>query len=392
MKAFITTNKYLEKISEIEIKELINCQNFEIYESVVSFDIKNYVELAKITYYSQSINRACLLLEKFKIEENKEINNLFKKIEKKIEEINFLNLKELINNKSFKVECERHGNHDFKSTDIEILVGKKLNNIFKDINIKNNVDYDNPEVIFFFYIYNEYCFFGLDFSGFDLSKRQYKIFNHPESLKGNVAYSLIRLSEFKKNDFLLDPFMGSGTIVIEAALYATGFPVQYYNKDKLAFTRLINTKLFDKEKEKIENIKEKKTNIYGYDYQMKYLKAAQKNAKLAGIDKTINLSRCEIEWLDTKIKEKSFDFIITDMPRYSKNKPEKEYEKLYDEFFYQAKYILKNKGRIVLLTKENEILKKSSEKHNFKIVNKYFVSQGQEVFDVFCFEKEIRQN
>ncbi|MEM2138768.1 MAG: THUMP domain-containing protein [Candidatus Woesearchaeota archaeon] len=383
MKSFITTNKHIENISEIEIKEIL-CYDLNsiINENVVIFDIKNFEDLAKIAYKAQSINRACLLLNNFEIETLDKLAIDFKKNTSFIKDI-----KDLIKNKTFKVECERLGNHDFKSTDVEIEIGKILFDELKKNKTNNKTEYDNPEVIFYFFINQNKVYFGLDFSGFDLSKRQYKIFNHNESLKGNVAYSLLRLADFDKKKCLLDPFMGSGTILIEAALYVSNFPVQYYNKNKLSFTKLIDSKkIFESEDKKIKKIK--KAEIYGYDYQMRYLEASKKNAKLAGIDKIINLSKCEIEWLDTKLKKNSIDFIITDPPRYSKNRNEKDFEKIYNELFYQSDYILKKNSFITILGKENSLLYKASEKHNFKIVKKYLISQGQEIFNVLCFTRK----
>ena len=61
----------------------------------------------------------------------------------------------------------------------------------------------------------------------------------------------------------------------------------------------------------------------------KYVDFLKKNAKIAGVDKHINFSRVELEWLDIKFKKESIDRIITNPP-ISKNA---NLDKVYNEFF-----------------------------------------------------------
>ncbi len=387
-KGFVVTNKGAEEVCSLEISELIKCRNIEEKETVVIFQFSELIDLCSLCYTAQSINKGVFLLFEMDI-----VSSIEENIEKIKEEIKKLELKYWISKeKAIKVECERYGEHDFKSVDIEIETGKLiLEKIKKDFGFEQKTDFDNPDIKFFFYIYEKKGYFGIDFSGIELSKRQYKIFNHPESLKGTTGYVLARRAGFKKNLSILDPFMGSGIIVIEAGLYVSKFPVQYYNKEKLAFS---NFEFFKKQgSDKFfrlhdSKIKKSKMKIYGYDMQMKYLKATQKNAKLAGVDKFLNLSRCEIEWLDTKIEKNSIDLIVTDPPRFSKHRPDKNLEKTYKELFYQADYILKRKGSITVFIRDYELLENAAKKHNFKIQKKYSLNQGKESFNIITYVRD----
>jgi len=384
-KGIITTNKGAEEIASLEISELIKCTKIEKEDTIVKFGFTNLIDLCTICYKSQSINRAFLLLSEFKI--HKSIEESMREFKKKADKLNFNEW--LSKEKSFRVECERTGEHDFHSVDIEIEIGKKIFGIIeKKYNYKQKTDFNNPDVVFFLYIINDKGYFGVDFSGFELSKRQYKIFNHPEALKGITGYFLVREAGYRESLSVLDPFMGSGIIVIEAGLFALKFPVQYYNKEKLFFTNFDFFKKFGQEKffkEHDSKIKDIDTKVFGYDGQLRYLKATQKNAKLAGIDKNINLSKCEIEWLDTKFEKNSIDLIVTDPPRTSKNRDNKKTLKIYNEFFYQADYILKKKGQIVLLCKEIAPIKDAAIKHKFNIKKEYTLNQGKEIFNVLVF-------
>ncbi len=379
MKGFAITSKGIEHITALELKELIRCKNVVKEETVIKFSFKDLIDLCSVCYKAQSMFRAGLLLTEFTVEKTlkKSVNNIKTELEK-IDLSNWIKT-------SFIVKCKRAGKHDFHSVDI---AGKVANLIIKKHkNLKT--EFDNPDLIFYLYIYNNKGYFGIDFSGFELAKRQYKIFNHPESLKGVTGYSLVKESGFTKDKILIDPFMGSGVIPIEATLYATKFPVQYYNKDKLFFTKFDFFKAFEKEffKGHDSKIIKEKTNIFGYDFQLRYLKASQKNAKLAGIEKNLNLSKVSVDWLSTKFEKNSVDCIVTDPPRMSKHKNIPRLRNMYSEFLHQASIILKKDGVIVLLVKDKELLVEIAKKHKFKIAKSYLFNQGKEIFNMLKFTK-----
>jgi len=385
-KGFVVANRETEDVVTLEVNELINATSIKENPTAVVFQFEDLMDLCTITYKAQSIFRTVLLLSEFKVD--KELDKTTTNISRKIKELDLGDW--LSKNKTFKVNTKRLGEHNFNSVDISSEIGKKIINkteIEKKYRLK--IDYDNPDILFYTYIHKERGYFGIDFAGIELAKRQYKIFNHPESLKGTTGYVVVRKSGFKREDFLLDPFMGSGVLVIEAGLYATKFPVQYYNKDKLYFTKYDFFKKYGSEKffkEQDSKIKKDETNIYGYDYLLRYLNATKKNARLAGIDKQINLSKIKQEWLDYKFGKKAVDFIVSDPPRMANHKSEKKMAKIYNELFYQAKYILKKEGSICLLTKDYELLENEGKKYGFNMTDNQKIYQGQEKFNLIRFK------
>ena len=90
-------------------------------------------------------------------------------------------------------------------------------------------------------------------------------------------------------------------------------------------------------------IKKDNFSILCYDPFLRNTIAARKNAKIAGVDKTIKISRVDIEWLDTKIKENSID-IIASYPKELTDNNKDDVKKIFNELFYHADYILKKKG------------------------------------------------
>ena len=119
------------------------------------------------------------------------------------------------------------------------------------------------------------------------------------------------------------------------------------------------------------------------------MSAAQKNAKIATVNKEIHFSRMEIEWLDTKFEEASVDKIVSQVPKISKHSNPKDIAKLYNEFFYQAKFILKNTGRICIITNKTEELKDAASKYGFKVAHEREIIHGKAVDKAIVFEKSL---
>ena len=208
-----------------------------------------------------------------------------------------------------------------------------------------------------------------------------------QSAYAKIAYSLLRIAGYKKERKLLDPFCSSGIIPMEAALYNKG-AVNYYRKDDFAFLKL---KPFEKNDfqsffDKL-NKKDNKNKpfIAASDQQLYHIRSAKKNAKIAAVNKDIEFSRADLEWLDTRFDKNEIDFIAT-KPMFSKYDL-KRTKKTYDEFFYAAKYILSGKGKIALISRSMDLLKESAEKHGFKVTDERTVWQGQQKLNITIFIK-----
>ena len=372
MKGLVITSKGIEETAAKEIKELVNAKS-KIEECCVVFDFNKFNDLCLLCYKSQSIDRVLYLIGSF------EFKDFFADFEKFIGKLNFDGW--IVKSKKFRIECTRIGNHDFKSVDVEAKTSGFI--LKKHKNFK--VDMKDYEIIFLVYIVHNKCYFGVDFAGFELNKRGYKIFLHPSSLRGTIAYTLVRESGFEKNDVMLDPFSRDGIIPIEAAFYASGFPHNYYKKDRFAFLKLKIGVDFDRFfKDCDKKTKKPKSKIYSYDHLFKYVDYSRKNSRIAGVDKFIDFSRTELEWLDIKFKKESVDRIITNLPT-SKNA---DLDKIYNEFFYQSSYILRKSGAIALISRLPDFAKKYAEKHNFSAAKEKNVWSGEQLLKMTTFKKK----
>lgn len=363
MKGIAITNPGIEDVAKLEIKELIG-KTASVYGNVVAFDC-SVDDLCLLAYKAQSLSYLMSLLGHFDF---KSLDDISKKAAK-------IDVKDWLKKGSVAVKCERVGEHPFTSQDAEKVVADAL---FKGS--KPKVDLKNPDIIILVYIHDNNCHIGIDFAGFDLSKRDYKIFTHPSSIKGTIAYALVRLSGWKKG-ILLDTFCGSGTIPIEAALFASSFPLNFFKKDKFAFTKFHKFN-FDKVDKKAK--KKIAGKILGYDGFLPAVNASGKNAKIGGVEKFITFSKMDVEWLDTKFDKSTVDFIVTDPPHLTQEN-RRTMEKVYKEFFYQAEFVLSKKGKIVLITRNADEIKKYSQEHKFKLSSERSVWVGKQESKVLVF-------
>ncbi len=278
---------------------------------------------------------------------------------------------------SFVVDCERSGSHDFNSLDF----ATEANMVVSEISGNKSISFRSPILRFFCCISGETGYFGVDVAGFDLGKREYRIFGHASDLKASAAYSLVRLSGFTPESGLLDPFCRSGAIAIEAALFASAFPVNYYRKDSFSFCRL---KPFSKVNfEKLfgdfdRKIRKEKLHVFNYSPSVSHMASSEKNAKIAGVNRLISFSRVDIEWLELKFEKETVDSIVSFPPSLSRNVDAPKIKKLYSEFFYQSNLILSKKGKIALAASDAEALEEAAASRSFVLESKLEFSVGSE--------------
>ena len=251
----------------------------------------------------------------------------------------------------------------------------------------HKVDLKNPDFNIELEEFDGEFFLSLDLSG-DLSKRDYKVFNNPLSMKGTTAFGVLMLTGYTKGKSLLNPFCNSGTLEIEAALFDNNISPRFYNKD-FPLTRLnVDKDLIFKDVD--SHVKSEKLDITAADPLMRNITAARKNAKIAGIQKQITFSRVDIDWVDIKFKKDSVDKIVTQPPQLTQNTNPKDVEKMYDNLFYQAEYILKKSGSVTLISPSTALLRKSAEKYKFKVNHERKIMHGKTEMEIAVFVKDSK--
>ncbi|MBW2991981.1 hypothetical protein KY345_02055 [Candidatus Woesearchaeota archaeon] len=369
MEAVAITHKGFEDICSKEIKELLQKET-KIDNRFIEFEIDDIKELLKLYYTSQSIEFAFL-----KLSEGKTIEEAKEKINESI-------VQWIDDETNLIVRCER----EVEIQDIPEVEASVADKIIQITGAK--VNFKQPELRIITYVTENKTIIGIDFALIDLSKRQHKNYKSNISIKGTLAFCLYKLAENPKT--ALDPFCGSGEIIIEAALYESKKPVNFFQKDALAFTS--NPKLEDLNLESFfSNIDKKETKssvrLIATNPQLKFIKSVKSNAKIAGVNQSIEIARMDIEWLDTKFDKESISHIITQPPELSKNKSEPQIRKILNELFHQAEFILTKDGKLIAINRSSALLKEIAKNNKFKIIEERKVSSGKQEYDVVILGK-----
>lgn len=170
---------------------------------------------------------------------------------------------------------------------------------------------------------------GLDTTGESLHKRGYRKLTAKAPIAENLAAALIMLTPWNKDRILIDPFCGSGTIPIEAAMMAANMaPGMNRSFTAENWPHIVGRKIWydtmDEAQEMVDLSVE--TDIQGYDIDDAMVSIARENAKLAGVDKLIHFQRRGVEQLSCP---KKYGFIVTNPPYGERLQDKNEMPALY---------------------------------------------------------------
>lgn len=155
---------------------------------------------------------------------------------------------------------------------------------------------------------------GLDSTGDSLHKRGYRKLTAKAPIAENLAAALIMLTPWRGDRILVDPFCGSGTFPIEAAMMAANMaPGMNRSFTAEQWEHIIGKNnwydAFDEAREMLDLTVE--TDIQGYDIDEKMIAIARENARMAGVDKLIHFQRRAVGELS---HPKKYGFLITNPP------------------------------------------------------------------------------
>lgn len=173
---------------------------------------------------------------------------------------------------------------------------------------------------------------GLDTTGTSLHKRGYRPVAGKAPIAENLAAALIMLTPWKRDRILIDPFCGSGTFPIEAAMMAANIaPGMNRSFTAESWTNLIPKKSWYEAVNEAQDMIDDniEADIQGYDADGEVLRAARRNAEEAGVSHLIHFQQREVKDLS---HPKKYGFIITNPP-YGERLEEKEtLPRIYKEF------------------------------------------------------------
>ena len=170
---------------------------------------------------------------------------------------------------------------------------------------------------------------ALDTTGDSLHKRGYRKLTAKAPIAENLAAALIMLTPWKKDRILVDPFCGSGTFPIEAALMAANIaPGMNRSFTAQNWPHLIPLKEWhDTVDEAGEQIcLDGYTDIQGYDADDGMVSISRENARQAGVEKMIHFQRRDVSQLS---HSKKYGFLITNPPYGERIEEKKNLSALY---------------------------------------------------------------
>lgn len=171
----------------------------------------------------------------------------------------------------------------------------------------------------------------IDTTGTGLHKRGYRPVANTAPLRETLAAAIVRLSRLKKGEILIDPFCGSGTIPIEAALYATKTAPGLLRSFAAEKFPEIPKSVWQSERRDASDLIRKADNmIYASDIEDKCIGLTLENAKRAGVLPYINARQCDVRNLSNTYENKS-GVIICNPPYGERMMEQKEAEQLYSD-------------------------------------------------------------
>lgn len=245
---------------------------------------------------------------------------------------------------SIAIRCKNRSNK-IKSEPIIKALGKIYSK-------GRNVDLENPDIEVRALITNSETYVGIKIyeinrKAFNLRKAQFRPFFSPISLDPKLARALVNLSLIKKGEVLLDPFCGTGGILLEAGLIGA---------------KVIGNDIEDK-------------MISGCKKTLDYYKITNYDLICSDVGEI------------TKFVD-NVDAVVTDFP-YGKSATTKgeDTNLLYSRAFKAISKVLKKKGRAVLGLSKPEII--SHKKENLSLLNIYNIRVHKSLTRYFAvYEKQ----
>lgn len=224
----------------------------------------------------------------------------------------------------------------FSPSDIQSIMKKAMVERLKSVYHVEWFDEDGPEFPVRVAFMKDIATIGIDTSGISLHKRGYRQATSKAPITETLASALIKLTPWHKDRILVDPFCGSGTFPIEAAMMAANI-APGLNRSFLCedWKNLISRKHWYTVREEARDLMNLniETDIQGYDLDGAMVKAARENAIRAGVDGMIHFQQRDVANLS---HPKKYGFLITNPP-YGERLEEKEnlpalYEKIGERF------------------------------------------------------------
>jgi tRNA (guanine6-N2)-methyltransferase len=334
-----TTNRGFESVSADEVRELTGADVTVERPGLVGFG-GDEGDLARLHCRARTLNRVLVELTSGDIETPADA----------YDHTRALPLAEYVDpDQPIAVRGKRIGEHDFTSMDVAERVGQAVvDDLRAATGERIPVNLDDPEVVFRATVREDRFRLAIDATGeTSLHRRPYRVRDHEAPVRPTMAAALCRLAGVDADTAVLDPMCGCGTIPIEAALLAGNRPLAPSREYALADLRFLDDGVLERERAAVEP-RELAAPIHGLDVEDRWVDAARKNAREAGVADAV-----AFEAADATTAAVDTEAVVVDMPFGVRTEGE-GLGTLYTEFF--ANLRTGTWDRLVLFTAREDLV------------------------------------
>lgn len=339
IKLIATTNMGLEAVTKRELLDL-GYEDLEVSDGkiIISCQLK---DIAILNLRLRTAERVLLLIDSFRAE-------TFEELFDKVFEIRWWDY--INEDDQFIIQGRSRKSKLFSISDCQRITEKA---IIEKLKMKYKISWfekSGPRVKIEVSLLNDIAEITIDTSGDGLHKRGYREVNYKAPLSETIAASLVKLTFWNKDRILADPFCGSGTIPIEAAMIEKNIAPGLMRNFDFENFKFFDSEIFKEEKKKCySEIKyDEKLEILASDLSHKAIKIARSNVEILGLEEDISFFQKDIRDLDLP---DDYGIIITNPP-YGERIGKEDVDELNKELGKLAKS-LKTWSYYIITANEN---------------------------------------
>ena len=302
IKLIATTNMGLEAVTKRELLDL-GYEDLEVSDGKIKISCQ-LKDIAILNLRLRTAERVLLLIDSFRAE-------TFEELFDKVFEIRWWDY--IAEDDQFIIQGRSRKSKLFSISDCQRITEKA---IIEKLKMKYKVSWfekSGPRVKIEVSLLNDLAEITMDTSGEGLHKRGYREVNYKAPLSETIAASLVKLTFWNKDRILADPFCGSGTIPIEAAMIEKNIAPGLMRDFDFVKFKFFDEDIFKEEKKKCysEINYDEKLEILASDVSHKAIQIAKANAEILGLDEDISFFQKDIRDLDLPDE---YGVIITNPP------------------------------------------------------------------------------
>lgn len=302
IKLIATTNMGLEAVTKRELLDL-GYEDLEVSDGKIKISCQ-LKDIAILNLRLRTAERVLLLIDSFRAE-------TFEELFDKVFEIRWWDY--IAEDDQFIIQGRSRKSKLFSISDCQRITEKA---IIEKLKMKYKVSWfekSGPRVKIEVSLLNDIAEITMDTSGDGLHKRGYREVNYKAPLSETIAASLVKLTFWNKDRILADPFCGSGTIPIEAAMIEKNIAPGLMRDFDFVKFKFFDEDIYKEEKKKCysEINYDEKLEILASDVSHKAIQIAKANAEILGLDEDISFFQKDIRDLDLPDE---YGVIITNPP------------------------------------------------------------------------------